>query len=202
MGAACAALGPGLALALLLGAAALGARAAEPAAAGGEEARIGRFRVTRIGDGIEISRPRDRTLGLALAAGGGALALLGLGLVAAGTRGAGTGALVLGLGFAAVGGIAAFGSAVWRANRAELVRERIGGRVDRWPHEAIGAVELRQREASAEDFKRVTARPWDVRVRGPDGASLAGRFALESETEARALATALGGALGVPVRED
>jgi len=163
-----------------------------------EGEQIGRYRVTRSGDGIEVAVPRDHGLGLALAAGGAALGALGAGLVAAGRRGAGIAALVVGVGLVAMGTLAAFGTTGVRASRAELVREGFGGREQRWPRDAIAAVEVARRGASAEDFKRASARPWDVRLRAADGRRLPVRFALGSEADARALAAALADALGLP----
>jgi hypothetical protein len=185
-----------VALGLLgLGAAAPGARA-EPMAEGEQ---IGRYHLTRIGTGVELAVPRDRSLGLAVAAAGAALGALGAGLVAAGRRGAGLAALIAGLGLVATGTLAAFGSTRVHASRSELVREGLGGREQRWPSAAIAAIEVRPRERSAEDLKRVRIRPWDVRLRGRDGAPLPVRFALGSESEARALAGVLAEALGLPV---
>lgn len=179
---------------------AVGLLAFGPAAAADptEGEQIGRYRVRRSGDGIEVAVPRDRGIGLALAAGGAALGALGAGLVAAGRRSAGIAVLLAGVGLVALGTLAAFGTTRVRASHAELVREGLGGRAQRWPREAIAAVEVARRGASAEDFKRVAARPWDVRLRAPDGGRLPVRFALESEADARALARALAEALGLP----
>lgn len=186
--------------AALLGA--LGLLALATAGAAGAETvegeQIGRYRVTRVGDAVELASPRDRSLGLALAAGGAAIAALGAGLVATGRRGPGLAALVAGIGLLAIGTLAAFGSARVRANRVELVRAGFGGRVERWPREAIAGLEVARRDPSAEDFKRAGARPWDVRLRTPEGRRLPVRFTLASEAEARALARVLAEALGLP----
>lgn len=187
-----------LGMALALGGV-LGASASESVAAA---TVIGRYRVERSGADIEIARPRDRGLGLLLVAGGLVLAGLGQGLRASGRRGAGTAALVLGLALAAVGAVAVLATERWRANGLELVRERLGGRVERWPQSAIERVEIARRVVSAEDFKRTGIRPWDVTVRGRDGSRLPAQFSLASEAEARALAQALAGALAVEVRAE
>lgn len=176
----------------LLALAAAGAAGAEPV----EGESIGRYRVTQIGDGVELSSPRDRGLGLALAAGGAVLAALGAGLAATGRRGPGVAALAAGIGLVAMGAMAAFGSTRVRASRVELVREGFGGRSERWPRAAIAGVEVARREPSAEDFKRVGARPWEVRLRAAGGGRLPVRFTLASEAEARALARVLADALG------
>jgi hypothetical protein len=187
-----------IAVALLALGAPLALASAEPVEDGDQ---IGRYRVTRSGDGIELAAPRDRGLGLGLAVGGAALAALGATLVAAGRRGPGVAALVAGLGLAAVGAAGAFGTTRVRANRVELVREGFGGRAERWPRAAIAAVEVTRRAASAEDFKRPGTHPWDVRLLGPDGARLPVGFTLRSEADARSLARALAGALGLPGAE-
>lgn len=186
------------ALLLAVGLAALAAPRAAGAAEPGEGDRIGRYRVTPADDGIEIAAPRDRAVGLPLAGGGAVLAALGVGLLSAGRRGGGGALLLLGLALAALGGFGAFGAPRVRASRAELVREGVLGRVERWPRDALAGVEVARRAASAEDFKRAGAQPWDVRVRGRDGALLPVRFALRSEADARALGRALAEALGLP----
>jgi hypothetical protein len=182
-----------LAVAGLLALATPGAGGAEPV----EGERIGRYRVTRTGDGVELASPRDRSLGLALAAGGAVALALGAGLSAAGRRGPGIALLLVGLGLAAIGTLAAFGTTRVRANRVELVREGFAGRIERWPRDAIAGVDVARRDPSAEDFKRAGTRPWDVRLRTPDGRLLPVRFAASSEAEARALARVLGEALGL-----
>lgn len=180
---------------VLLALAAPAAAAAEP----GEGERIGRHQVTRTSDGIEVAMPQDRRVGLALAGGGAVLAALGAGLVAAGRRGAGTAALLVGLGLAGLGAASALGATTVRASRTELVRAGAGGRSERWPAEAIAAVEVRRRAPSAEDFKRTGTRPWDVRLRAGDGGHLPVRFALTREADARALGAVLAETLGRPL---
>jgi hypothetical protein len=187
-----------LAAALAALAGPLAASAADPA----EGERIGGHRVTPIGDGIEIETPRDRGLALSLLAGGAVLVALGAGLAAAGRFGAGTGLLLLGLGVAGAGLLGVFGPATVRATRAELVRTGLAGRSERWPREAIAAVEVRRRAPSTDDFKRPGTRPWDVRVRAREGGHLPVRFALASEVDARALGRALAAALDLPPPRD
>ena len=193
--------GAALLLAAALAAVA-GARAPVAAAADPAEGRaIGRYRVTQEGDGIAIAAPRDRRLGVSLAAGGAVLLALGAGLVAAGRRGAGAALALLGIGVAAVGASGALGSTTVRANPSELARTGAGGRIERWPREAIAAVEVRRRPASAADFKRAGAHPWDVRLRAREGGHLPVGLAAGSEAEARALGGALAAALGLPPPE-
>jgi hypothetical protein len=176
---------------------ALDAGATDPTA---DVSGIGRYRVERIGTTIAISQPRDRGIALTLLAGGLVVAGLGQAVRAGGRIGAGSAVLLLGLGIAAVGGVAMLAAERWRANETELVRERFGGRVERWPRTAIAEVVITRRVASAEDFKRARIRPWDVTVRGPDGRRLPVRFSVESEAAARSLAATLGAALRVEVR--
>lgn len=168
--------------------------AAEPA----DGVRIGRYRLERAGDAVAIALPADARVGRALALAGGALALVGVGLAAGGRRGAGVGLLLLGLGIGAVGLLGAVGTTRVRASRAELVREGLGGRVERWSRDELAAVVVARRARSAEDQKRVGLPRWDVAVqtRGGDGEAV--RFALGSEGEARTLAVALANALGLP----
>lgn len=189
----------GLAAPLTLGLAApLAAAAADPVAV----ERIGGHRVTQIGDGIEIETPRDRGLALSLLAGGAVLVALGAGLAATGRFGAGTGLLLLGLGVAGAGALGALGGTTVRATRAELVRTGLAGRSDRWPREAIAAVEVRRRAPSADDFKRPGTRPWDVRLRARDGGRLPVSFSFVSEADARALGVALAAALDLSPPRD
>jgi hypothetical protein len=162
---------------------------------------IGRYHVERSGTAIEISRPRDRGLGWLLLAGGLVLAGAGQAVRASGRAGVGTGVVLLGLGLAAVGGIAVLAAERWRANETELVRERWGGRTERWPRAEIAAVAIVRRAVSAEDFKRTGIRPWDVTVRGRDGHRLPVRFSVDSHADARTLAAILGAALTVEVQE-
>ncbi|HEY8492732.1 MAG TPA: hypothetical protein VIN04_02495 [Myxococcota bacterium] len=169
--------------------------AAEPV---DEVQQIGRYRVTRTGDGLEIAVPRDRGTGLALAAGAAVAGALGAGLVAAGRRGAGLAALVVAAGLVAVGGAALLASSRVRASRVELVREEPGGRQQRWPRDAIAAVEVARRARSVDDFKRASTPGWEVRLRTTQGGLLPVRFALHAEPEAHALARVLADALGVP----
>ena len=174
------------------------ASAAEPTSAA---TTIGRYHVERSGTAIAISRPRDRGLGWLVLAGGLAVAGAGQLVRASGRGGLGTGVVLLGLGLAAVGGIAALAAERWRANETELVRERFGGRTDRWPRAEITGVAIVRRAVSAEDFKRTGMRPWDVTIRGRDGQRLPVRFSVESDADARALAAILGAALSVEVQE-
>lgn len=185
----------GIAVVLLAFALAPPGAAAEPA----ETMRIGGHQVTRTEDGIEVALPSDRRVGLLLAGGGAVLVALGVGLVAAGRRGAGTALLLVGLGFAGLGAASALGATTVRASRVELVRQAVGGRSERWPREAIAAVEVRRRRPSAEDLKRPGARPWLVRLRAREGGYLPVRFTLVGEADARALGEALAGALGLPL---
>jgi hypothetical protein len=129
------------------------------------------------------------------------LAGAGQAVRASGRAGVGTGVVLLGLGLAAVGGIAVLAAERWRANETELVRERWGGRTERWPRAEIAAVAIVRRAVSAEDFKRTGIRPWDVTVRGRDGHRLPVRFSVDSHADARALAAILGAALTVEVQE-
>lgn len=175
---------------------ALDACAAEPTV---ETTAIGPYRVERSGTAIEITRPGDRTIGLALLAGGLVVAGIGRGLRGSGRVGAGTAVLLLGLGIAAMGGIAVLATERWRANDTELVRERPGGRVERWPRAALTAVEIRRRAASAEDFKATRIRPWDVTLRSREGGRLPARFSVSSEADARALARQIATALRIEV---
>ena len=177
---------------------ALDARAAEPTA---ETTAIGPYRVERTGTAIAISRAGDRTVGLALLAGGLVVAGIGRGLRGSGRVGAGTAVLLLGLGIAAVGGVSVLATERWRANDAELARERPGGRVERWPRAAITAVEIHRRAASADDFKRARIRPWDVTVRSRAGGRLPARFSVSSEADARALARQIATALRIEVAD-
>jgi hypothetical protein len=169
--------------------------AAEPV---DEVQQIGRYRVTRSGGGVEIAVPRDRGTALALAAGAAVVGALGAGLVAAGRRGAGLAALVVAAGLVAVAGAALAASSRVRASRVELVREEPRGRPQRWPREAIAAVEVARRARSADDFKRASTPGWEVRMRMAQGGLLPVRFAFHAESEARALAQVLADALGVP----
>jgi len=167
----------------------------------GQTARIGRYQLTGTADGLEVHVPGDSRLGSALAAGG--LLIGGIGLFAGlhGRFGAAAAMIVIGIGIAAVGGTALLGSTSWRASPVLLLRERADGGVDQWPHEAIGWVAISRAVPSAFDFKRTGVRPWEVRVRGPEGTPLPTRFTLESEGDARALARSLAAALDVPLRE-
>jgi hypothetical protein len=171
------------------------AAAAEP---GEDGVRIGRYRLTRAGDAVEIALPADGRVGRVIGIGGVALALVGAGLVASRRVGLGGGLVVLGLGIAALGALGVFGTTTVRASRAELVREGLGGRSERWPRATLEAIEVARRAPSAEDQKRVGMPRWDVRVRGQGGAPLPVRFTLGSEAEARTLAVALANALGLP----
>lgn len=178
--------------------AALGAPLAGTAAEPAEGEPIGRYRVTHVGDGVEISVPRDRGIGLVLAAGGALLGALGAGLVASGRRGAGLAGVVVGVGLVAMGALAAFGTMRVRATRAELVRERFAGPAQRWASSEVAAVDVTRRAPSADEFKRVGPHAWDVRLRASDGRLLPMRFTLGSEAEANALARVLSEALGLP----
>jgi hypothetical protein len=162
---------------------------------------IGRYRIEPSGTALSISRPRDRSLALAALAGGLVVVGFGVGLRGTGRSGAGTGVLLLGLGLAGIGAVAWWASELWRVDEVELVRESFGGRVTRWPQTAIADVAIIRRARSVEDLKRTRIRPWDVTIRGPDGARLPVRFPVDSESDARALATILAQALAVPVRE-
>ncbi len=174
------------------------AGATEPTA---DATAIGRYRVERVGTTVAISRPRDRAIGGMLLAGGFVLAGVGFAVRRGGRTGAGSALMLLGLGLAAVGGAAVLAAERWRANETELVRERLGGRFERWPRTEIEGIAIARRAASADDFKRPQSRPWDVTIRGSDGGRLPVRFAVESAAEARSLAATLGAALGVKVRE-
>jgi hypothetical protein len=189
----------GLVAGALLGAA--GAAPAQEATAPGVT-HIGRYEVVRGADALVVRLPRDTPIGLGLVAGGLALSALGAALLGSRRRTAG-GLVLLGLGVAGVGGVALVASASWTASRAELLRERSGRRVERWPREAIVAVEVvqRPREAPLDLKSGSPPRRWEVRVRGSDGERLPARFTFEMERDARALARALGAALGVDVRE-
>lgn len=168
--------------------------AAEPA----DGVRIGRYRLERAGDALAIASPGDARVGRAIAAAGGVLLLAGVALAASGRRGLAIALVLLGLGVAALGLLGAVGTTRVRASRAELVREGLGVRAERWPREALAAVEVVRRAPSAEDQKRVGLPRWDVRVRARSGERLAVRFTLGSESEARTLADALANALELP----
>jgi hypothetical protein len=185
----------GVVLGLLAAGGPLAAAWAEPVAEGD---RIGRYRVTRGGDGIELAVPGDGRVGWPVLAAGVAVFALGAVLAATGRVGIGIAAVLAGLALQAIGAAGLMGSATVRASRTELVREGFGGRTQRWPREAIAAVEVRRRAASAEDFKRPGTHPWDVELRARDGGRLPVRFTLRSEQEARRLARELAGALGLP----
>jgi hypothetical protein len=173
--------------------------AAEPAAT---PARIGRYELARRGDVLDVRAPRELRLGAVLAGSGLLLAALALFTGTAGRKGVATGMAVLGIGLAAVGGSALLGSTRWQAGPRELVRERSGGRVDRWRREEIADIEVRRRSRSARDLKETRLRPFEVRPRRPGGSPLPTRFTLESEADARALARELASALGVEVHEN
>jgi hypothetical protein len=185
-------------MAWLLLAGAFVSAAAEPAAT---PARIGRYELARRGEVLDVRAPRELRLGAVLAGSGLLLAALALFAGAAGRKGAAIGIAVLGVGLAAVGGSALLGSTHWRASPRELVRERSGGRVERWARAEIAAIEVRRRGRSVRDLKETRVRPFEVRLRRSDGSSLPTRFTLESESDARALARELASALEVEVHE-
>jgi hypothetical protein len=185
--------------ALAFGVIALPAPSAEPA--GAAVSRLGRYELVRRDDRLEIRTPRE--LRFAAALGGSGLLIAGLSFFvgAGGRRGGAIAMALLGAALAAVGGISLLGSSRWVASPVELVRERGGGRVDRWRHEEIQLVQVRRRPPSAEDLKTGRRRPSEVRVLRLDGSRLA-RFTLATERDARALARELAGVLRVEVSEE
>jgi hypothetical protein len=185
--------------ALALGVGALAAAAAEPATSG--VTRLGRYELVHRGELLEIRTPRESRLAVVIGGSGFLLAGLALFVGAAGRRGSAIALAVVGVGLAAAGGAALLRSSRWLASPVELVRERGGGRIERWRHAEIALVEVRRRPRGVEDMKETRLRPTEVRVRRQDGSRIV-RFKLDAERDARALARELAGALRVEVREE
>jgi hypothetical protein len=165
-------------------------------AAAAETERIGSYGVERSADRVVVRSGESDRLATGFVVAG--LAVAGLGLLRARKK---PFWLLVGLGVAAIGGVAKVeGGVVWTATRDGITEERRFREVRRIDRASIEALDVARRRATGVDVKSATrARLFELRVveRGERAATW---FAFAEERDARRLGEVLAPVLGAPLR--